>query len=1501
MTSFTRRLTVAFAAVFLALLAAGFWFYHSQEQQLRGEVEATLQSVVKLKADEISQWRAERLADAAVLAESPFLADAAAHPTALAKERLLTRFHSLQQHYHYHDVLLLNNLGQVLLSLSGGTVTLDEGSRQALAVALRERRPVMSDLHVGPGQVPHLDVVAPLLGADVSPSGPSWAIILQSDAGQMLYPLLQSWPTPAQSAESLLVRRDGDAVLFLNDLRFQTDTALKLRLPLTRTDLPAVMAVQGREGVVEGIDYRGVPVLSVLKAVPDSPWYLVAKVDTEEALAVWRTRSALIVGLVLVLLLAACAAAGLVWQHSRKRHYLALLEAEKARLQSEERYRITLLSIGDGVIATDGAGRVDLLNPVAEALTGWRQEEARTRPVEEVFNIVNEKTRQTAENPVTRVLKEGVVVGLANHTALIARDGRECPIADSGSPIRDETGETTGVVLVFRDQTVERASQRALEVERNHLHAIMSASPVGLLVLDETEQIVDANPAAERMFGKKLADCQRLRCGDFLSCVRRHEDPRGCGNSPQCPSCQLYAAIRNVLAGGAGIHDQDMEAWIDSEQGRQKIWLTFSIEPVVLNGRRHAVMALDDITHRKQAEYSLEVSETKYRRLFEASRDGVLILDAESGRIVEVNPFLLELLGLPREQLLGQTLWEIGAFSDIVANRDSFLKLQAEGYVRYENLPLRAKDGQSIAVEFVSNVYAVDGHKVIQCNIRDITERKRAEEALAESRHFLESCLDALSANIAVIDKTGRIIAVNQRWRDFARANGAEEAKVCEGADYLAVCAAATSESAEGAQAFAEAIRAVISGRITNYAEEYACHSPNEQRWFSGSLTVFPGEGPRRVVISHENITDKYLAVEAVRENSARLDLALQSAQMGVWGLDLIENKRRFDDQACRLLGIDPKTFLGTPEEFYSVVHPDDREKLKAAMASTIHEDQFYEVDYRVVWPDGSSHDITTRGRLYRDPTDRPVRINGGIWDITRHKLAEEALRESETRFRSLIEAAPEAVFVQSDDRYVYINPAGCRLYGITKPEELVGTAFMERMAPEYREAIRERVRLQVEKNQPAPLMEQEHLRVDGSRVQVETTAVPIRFQGRAAHLVFIRDITARKELEQQLLQAQKMEAIGQLAGGVAHDFRNQLTVIKGYGERLLRRFLVKDEGREIMEEILRATERSTQLTGQLLAFSRKQTFHLQHVDLGDLIAEFSTSLSQMVGEDMTWSINSCATRCLVEIDPGQFQQALINLVSNAHDAMPKGGKLKIATTIVQELKAGFRQKHPEAQPGAYSVVEISDTGCGMDEATLAHLFEPFFTTKPVGQGTGLGLAMVYGFVKQSNGLIEVESRPGQGTTFRLYFPQSEPEGAAESEPEPTVEVSHSPGDILLVEDERLVRRILADSLQEVGYTVTEATNAAEALVLINRPENHFDLLVTDVVMPGGSGVDLAKSVHMARPDLPILFLSGYAGKELSKRGVELDPQHVLVKPVSHEDFVTRVHQLLAEARGRHS
>ena len=419
----------------------------------------------------------------------------------------------------------------------------------------------------------------------------------------------------------------------------------------------------------------------------------------------------------------------------------------------------------------------------------------------------------------------------------------------------------------------------------------------------------------------------------------------------------------------------------------------------------------------------------------------------------------------------------------------------------------------------------------------------------------------------------------------------------------------------------------------------------------------------------------------------------------------------------------------------------------------------------------------------------------------------------------------------------------------------------------------------------------------DGAKVHVDILASPITDEnGNITHVVqAIRDITEQRDLETQLRQAQKMEAIGRLAGGVAHDYRNQLTVIIGYAELLLSRMRDGSENSREIREILRAANRSTTLTGHLLAFSRREVLEPEIVVPTDLIGGLAKPLKDIIGEDTRLSTSGAGELPNITVDPGQFEHMLMNLVINARDAMPDGGELKIDVVSV-ELDGEFARRNPGASLGKHVAISVSDTGVGMDAETRRKAFEPFFTTKGMGKGTGLGLSMVYGFVKQSGGYITIDSEPGQGTTFTVYLPGTiQPPAAAEpsGDVEPA-EVADTTGTILVVEDDEPLRDMLVEILRKDGHTVLSAGNARQALPLGEHYDGRVDILITDLVMPGMNGVDLAVRLRAARPDVAVMFTSAYDDSELVQRSLVEGDAELLVKPFGVSDILDAVNCILA-------
>jgi len=423
------------------------------------------------------------------------------------------------------------------------------------------------------------------------------------------------------------------------------------------------------------------------------------------------------------------------------------------------------------------------------------------------------------------------------------------------------------------------------------------------------------------------------------------------------------------------------------------------------------------------------------------------------------------------------------------------------------------------------------------------------------------------------------------------------------------------------------------------------------------------------------------------------------------------------------------------------------------------------------------------------------------------------------------------------------------------------------------------------------------HTDSDGAKVHVDILASPMTDEnGNVTHVVqAMRDVTEQVELEAQLLQSQKMEAVGRLAGGIAHDFRNQLAVIVGYADLMLRHMGDDGEHSPKVREILHAADRSTMLTSHLLAFSRREILEPKTVAPMNLIGGLAEPLKHIIGEDVRLSTSGAEDLDNITVDPGQFEHMLMNLVINARDAMPDGGKIRIDAVSV-ELDDEFARRNPGASPGKFVAINVFDTGVGMDAETRRKAFEPFFTTKGVGKGTGLGLSMVYGFVKQSGGYITIDSEPGQGATFTIYLPSTtEPpkEAAPPDEVEPA-EIADVVGTILVTEDDEHLRDMLVEILRKGGHTVLPAGNAREALPLGEHYDGQIDLLITDLVMPGMNGIDLAVRLRAARPDIAVMFISGYGDNELIQRCLTEDDAELLIKPFSVNDLLSAVNRTLA-------
>jgi PAS domain S-box-containing protein len=627
-----------------------------------------------------------------------------------------------------------------------------------------------------------------------------------------------------------------------------------------------------------------------------------------------------------------------------------------------------------------------------------------------------------------------------------------------------------------------------------------------------------------------------------------------------------------------------------------------------------------------------------------------------------------------------------------------------------------------------------------------------------------------------------------------------------------------------------------------------------------------------------------------------RLQQAIRVSRLGIFDHDQTSNTIYWSLEQRAIYGWGPDEPV-TLAKFLEQVHPADRERIAEAVRRA-HDPAgpgLFDVEHRIIRRDGQIRWLTTRSQTFFEGEGsqrRPVRTVGAVQDVTEQREADEALR----LFRRAADLATDAIYwLDSDGALVYVNEAACRSLGYTR-EELLRLTVWDVDPVHSREDWERSWRNIEERRDPnaAPLRTM-HRRKDGTLFPVEVQAQQLELTEGAIKVAYVREITERDRLEAQLRQAQKMESVGRLAGGVAHDFNNLLTAISGNVELALLDLRPADPLYELLVEVHRAADSAANLTRQLLAFSRKQVIDPRIVNLNGIVDELQKMLKRLMREDVDVHVRLDPVLWQTRVDRGQLEQVLVNLAVNARDAMPNGGTLTLETGNAT-LDEEYTRTRSYVVPGEYVMLAVTDNGTGMDEEAKAHLFEPFFTTKEHGKGTGLGLAMVYGAVKQNRGSIEVESEPGKGTTFRIYLPRVVAGPDPLPVPSPTMRLPTGTETILLVEDEEKVRAVAVGLLRRLGYTVLAASSASEALSSVRDLTGPLHLLVTDVVLPGMNGRILAQQVEALRPGTRVLYTSGYSEDVVIHHGV-LDPGIEFVpKPYSIDLLARRVREVL-EAR----
>ncbi|HVN76098.1 MAG TPA: PAS domain S-box protein [Thermoanaerobaculaceae bacterium] len=1222
---YPRRLVVwSTALAALVLVVAGLGVIPHQREVFVARWRDQLVAVADDRCAAVERWVWERIGDARVVASYPsVVALAGAGPDAPAGRpdgggagaHLASVLASVVRTYGYVGARVVAGDGRTLV-VAGESPAAEPGEAGIVRRCLTTRS-ALSVFRLAGGR-PVVEFASPVLSG--GPAPPVAVVVLVADPEDWLFPFLRRQAVVSLSAETLLVHREGELVVYLTPLRHSGAAPLSLRRPVSTSGFAAAAAVSGTTAFGEYVDYRGTPVFAVMRRVHDTPWAMVVKVDREEVLRPFR-----------------------MWLAGAA----------------------TLVAALAGVLGTVAYGV-------------WRRQRL-------VFDL-----------------------------ALARSQGRVAELVD----------QANDAVLFF----------------------------------SRTGRILDANRRATEMYGYAKEELKNLSVVDIRSPATRSG---------------VAATLEEVVRVGARTFET---------VHRRKDGTTFPVEAslryVERDGDDSIIATIRDISDRKRAEEALRESEEEFRTLADTTTTGIVL--HAGAEILYANPAAARITGFSVQELQAMQFWEPihPDVRELVRGRGTARLAGATGLpTRYETKFL-TKDGKTRWVNLTSGAISHKGKPALIVTLYDITDERRLRELQAAIYEISE----ATSTSATLEDLFRSIHAIIGRLMD--------------------------------ARNFYIALRDRTTGLIDF---PYFVDEQDEAQ---------PPRPPRRGLTEY----------------------VLRTAK------PLLATPERFEE-LCHLGEVES---IGSPSiDWLGVPLIAGERPIGVLVVQTYMEGVRYGADDEAIL----------------------TYVSREVARAIEHKRAEGALRESEERYRQLVELSPDAVAVHADGRIVFVNPAAVRLLGATVGEELLGKPVLDLVHPEFRDIVRRRIGTMLGDGVAVPLQEEKLLALDGTPLDVEVAAGPLRFQGKPAVLVAFRDLTQRIRLEDQLRQSQKMEAVGRLAGGIAHDFNNVLQAMLSRTELLGSHAGDPARVRTSAEELAQHLRRGAALTRQLLLFSRHEPAKAEYLDLNEVVGTSSDLLRRLIRENVTFSLELAGGALPVRADRSQLDQVLMNLAVNASHAMPEGGRLVVRTGRTEPDRVWF---------------ETADTGHGIPEEIREHIFEPFFTTKERGGGTGLGLSVVHGIVTLHGGTITVSSRVGSGTTFRVVLPRAEgtpPSRLVDGRSSSAGLPAGHGARVLLVEDEHAAREALADILNSLDYAVTAVESGEDASAL--PPTARFDVLLTDLMLPGMTGSLLAHQLLKRWPALKVVVMSGYAEDDALRDGVATGALRFLQKPFDMATLALELHRAL--------
>ena len=1174
---------------------------------------------------------------------------------------------------------------------------------------------------------------------------------------------------------------------------------------------------------------------------------------------------------------------------------------------SEERYRDIVYSIEESYFETDLNGNLLFVNDSSPRDLQYSLEELQSKN----FRIfTDEENAKKVYNAFHQVYLTGAPVK-ALEWKIFRKDGYVLDVESSVTLMRDDEGRPCGFRGITRDVSQRKETEKRLRLITENIRDVIWTRDFDL-------NLTYISPSIYRMTGFTTEEVLADQTGHF---------------SISADLNSLKQQLEEKLAYGKA-HPFEKSGPMSLEtQIKRKDGVIIWVEVNASFNRDERGMPFEiigvtrEITERKKAEEIFKESEKLHRMIIENMQDSIMLLDFNLDYIYQ-SPSEVRLTGWTAEEVRNipikdQLTPESYAMAEKILVEEIERELSGESTdlhrQRVMEVEAYTKDGRTIWQEVTSSFYRDETGKAIGILLaaRDVTERKKAQQAFAESEKRYRMIVENMHDSIATLDMNFRPTYVSPS-EIHTSGYTAEEAMQLQPGQLL------TPQSREFVRkVIADEFEKEFSGRpvdphrvVTMEMEIY--HKNGSTAWneVQASFNRDENSKPVGIMLVSRDITERKKMEGILRESEKRYRMIVENMHDTIWTMDMDLHYTYQSPSEIRVTGYTPEEIMHipidkmlTPESFAQVSQMFAQELEKEFSGEPVDPTRSRTIELEMHHKKGHTIWQEISASFNRDENGKPVEIMLVGRDITERKKMEEALKESEKRYRMIVENMQDTISILDMNlNYVYQSPSEIRITGYT-PEEIVKIPIERQVTPEslekglnilFEELGKEFSDTPVDPHRSI-VFEVESYRKGGGSVWLEETCTFQRDEsGKPVGILLAgRNITERKKAEQerdklaaQLLHSQKMETVGRLAGGVAHDFNNMLNVILGYIDLAKMRLTMENPVYSDLIEIEKAATRSRDLTAQLLAFSRKQIISPKVVNLNELVAETQKTITRLIGEDIDLKFYPAENLWPIKFDPIQVEQILINLAVNARDAMYKGGKLIIETANIS-ADGHFCDAHIDVAPGDYIQLSVSDTGVGIAKASLPHVFEPFFTTKEFGKGTGLGLSTVYGIVKQNNGFISVYSEPGQGSTFKIYIPRTG-EALNITARLPEKPAKSGSGTILLVEDDEMVLKMVSDMLEALGYMVIASENPQDALSLCEKGVTPIDLVITDVVMPQMSGKELRDKLIARSTDMKILFMSGYTSNIIAQHGVLEEGMQFIQKPFSINMLSEKVKQMIA-------